>query len=71
MRNFGNFMHKQQVETQKVLMENYKKMNPFKPTESYMDSMVTYFSIVKNMTYKELMDFAKSEGVKIPCPTNY
>jgi hypothetical protein len=71
MQNFGNFMYKQQIETQKVLIENYKKMNQSKPTEVKITELTKFVSFIKLMDYKELMTFAKSKGVKIPTPANY
>lgn len=70
-KNFGNFMVKQAVEIQILLMKDYKSKNPFQCTEQYMEALSDYHKFIKNLDYKELVKYAQEIGVQIPCPSNY
>lgn len=64
MRNFGNFLVKQSFELRKLLVDNYKDVFDTHEIKNYVQNL-------NEMDHKELVEHAKSLGVKIPCPSNY
>lgn len=69
MKNFGNFMVKQMIETKKVLIETFSEN--FEDPDYKVEQLVKYKNYLNDLNYQELMNHAKKFGIKIPCPGNY
>ena len=69
MKNFGNFMVKQMIETKKVLIEAFSEN--FEDPDYKVEQLVKYKIYLNKLNYQELTDHAKKLGVEIPCPSNY